>query len=48
LARRYGKCNLQLDRHDDGGAAGTMSRSGVEAIGATAPVVITATFEGNV
>jgi hypothetical protein len=43
-----GKCNLQLDHQDDGGAAGTMSCSGVEAIGATAPIDITAAFEGNV
>jgi hypothetical protein len=43
-----GKCNLQLDRQDDSGAAGTMSCSGVEAIGATAPVDITATFDGTV
>ena len=43
-----GKCNLQLDRQDDSGAAGTMSCSGVEAIGATAPVDITATFDGSV
>jgi hypothetical protein len=43
-----GKCNLQLDRQDDSGAAGTMSCTGVEAIGATAPVDITATFDGTV
>jgi hypothetical protein len=43
-----GKCDLQLDRQDDGGAAGTMSCSGVQAIGASAPVDITATFDGSV
>jgi hypothetical protein len=43
-----GKCDLQLDHQDEGGAAGTMSCSGVEALGAAGPVDITATFDGTV
>jgi len=43
-----GQCDLQLDHQDAHGAAGSMSCTGVSAMGASSPVDISITFEGTV
>ena len=40
--------DLELDHQDAHGAAGSMSCTGVSAIGASSPVDITITFDGTV